>query len=333
MPPPPPRGGGLGKALLVTFMTTIFGLSLLLNFWLLTVTLFTSSKSSGARSAIETTILTGDASQKIAVVRLEGEITNASRDRFFELLDHVDADSNVKGLVIEVDSPGGAVTPSDEIYDRINDLKKRKAIPVYVSMSSLAASGGYYVSMAADQVYAQETTLTGSIGVLFQRYDLSGLGDKYGVRDGTIVSDGATFKAAGSMMKPLSPAEETYFKSLLNDAFAVFKDRIAKGRPGLSKSQIEEVANGKIYSAKQALQLGLIDKIGYLNDVVADVATKAGLSNPTGVRIEREPGLLETMMGGSAQSRLPAGAVNVNVDSSTLNSLLRGRLVYLAPGL
>jgi protease IV len=298
---------------------------------LLTVTLFTSSKGSGSGSAIETTILSGDPSQKIAVVRLEGEITNGARDRFFEVLDHVEADGDVKGIVVEVDSPGGAVTPSDEIYDRIRDLKAKKSVPVYVSMSSLAASGGYYVAMAADKVYAQETTLTGSIGVLFQRYDLSGLGEKYGIRDGTIVSDGATFKAAGSMMKTLSPNEETYFKSLLNDAFGVFKDRIAKGRPGLSKSQIDEAANGKIYTARQALELGLIDKVGYLNDVVADLATQAGLSNPNAVRIEREQGVLEALMGGSAQAKSPAG-VNINIDQSTISALTRGRLMYLAPG-
>lgn len=335
MMPPPQRGGGFAKAILITLATTIFGLSLLLNFWLLLTLVFTSAaQSSGGLRATETTILKGDAKQKVAVLRFEGEITNNSRDRFLELLEKVAGDSNVKALVLEVDSPGGAVTPSDEIYDRLLEFKAKKSIPMYVSMTSLAASGGYYISMAADRIYAQETTLTGSIGVLFQRYDLSQFAEKYGIRDGSIISDGATFKASGSMMKPLDPTEEAYFKSLLNDAFGVFKDRIAKGRPNMSREKIDEAANGKIYSAKQALELGLIDQIGYLNDVVADVATKAGLSNPSAVLYEREPGLLEAMMGGSAsaKSRLSAGGVNVNVDQDTINSMLRGRMMYLAPG-
>jgi protease-4 len=339
MPPPPPRAGGLGKALLVTFMTTILACSLTLNFWVLAGKLiFSSASSSSLERTTQTTLHDGDVAQTVAVVRLENEITTASRDVFFEMLNKVEGNANVKALVVEVDSPGGAVTPSDEIYDRLRDLKAKKSIPVYVSMNSLAASGGYYVSMAADKVYAQETTLTGSIGVLFQRYDLSGLGEKYGIRDGTIVSDGATFKAAGSMMKPLSPTEETYFKSLLNDAFAVFKDRIAKGRPLMSKSQIDEAANGKIYTARQALELGLIDKIGYLDDVIADVATQAGLSNPNAVRYEPVlPGAIQMLLGGQAGAsgegaKLIAGGVKVNIDQSTINSLLRGRLVYLAPG-
>lgn len=333
MPPPPQRGGGLGKALLVTLMTTIFGLSLLLNFWLLLTVVFKSGSSSSAALISETTLVRGDSAQKVAIVRLEGGIDTGTRDRFFEVLDHVEADANVKGIVIEVDSPGGAVTPSDEIYDRIRDLKAKKSVPVYISMNSLAASGGYYVAMAADKVYAQETTLTGSIGVLFQRFDLSGLGEKYGVRDATIVSDGANFKAAGSPFKSLSPTEEAYLKSLLNDAFAVFKDRIAKGRPGLSKSQIDEAANGKIYTARQALELGLIDKVGYINDVVADLATVAGLSSPNAVRVERVPGFLEALTGGgSAQATANVGAAKVNVDQSAIDALTRGRLMYLAPG-
>lgn len=336
MPPPPPRGGGLGKALLVTFMTTILACSLGLNFWLLVAMFVKSGLSTSASLVQESTIVEGSADQKIAVLRFDGEINTLMRDRFYEVLNHVEADTSVKGVVIEIDSPGGAVTPSDEIYDRIRDLKAKKSIPVYISMNSLAASGGYYVAMAGDKVYAQETTLTGSIGVLFQRYDLTGLGEKYGIKDGTIVSDGATFKAAGSMMKPLSPTEETYFKSLLNDAFDVFKDRIAKGRPNLSKAKIDEIANGKIYSAKQALELGLIDKVGYLPDVIADLATAAGLTNPNAVRVERTPTPFESLLGGSAQSKALAdvsvGSVKVGVDADALRSFMRGRLVYLAPG-
>lgn len=342
MPPPPPRRGGtLARALLITLATTVFGLSLMLNVYLLALVGATQSEST-LTNAVETPLVAGgggDPSQKVAVVKLEGVITDESAKPLIQLLDHVQADANVKAVVLEINSPGGGVTASDELYNRVLRLKKERGIPVFVSMNSLAASGGYYVAMASDKIYAGETTMTGSIGVLFQRFDLTGFADKYGVRMDAIVSDGAPYKDSGSPFKAMTDDELAYFKSLLNDARDVFKARIASGRPKLDKAKIDAAANGKIYSAKQASALGLIDSIGYLGDACADVSKVAGLTKPHVVRIERELSFAEKLFGPQASAKVPLGAAtgnaglaNVNVDRALVDDVLRPRLMYVWQG-
>lgn len=340
MMPPQKQGGGLAKALLVTLATSIFGLSLMLNVWLLVIVGASQSESSDFK-AIETPLVRnggGDKSQKVAVVKLEGVIDDGMAKPLIQLLDHVQADADVRAMILEINSPGGGVTPSDELYARVLRFKKEKGIPVFISMNSLAASGGYYVAMAGDKLYASETTMTGSIGVLFQRYDLTGFGEKYGVKEDAIVSDGATYKTSGSPFKKLSEDETAYFKSLLNDARDTFKSRIKSGRPNLNAEKIDFAANGKIYSAKQAKTLGLIDQIGYLGDAVADISKVAGLTSPLVVRIERELSFGEKLFGGGqAKASLGAasvsvGGANVSIDRSVVDDVLRPRMMYLWQG-
>lgn len=351
MPPMPPMmyppiypqrgGGGFAKAMLVTLATTLFGVSILLNVYLLLFYSVSGSANSAAEfKVVETpipSIPAGSSSEKVAVVRFSGVISDQTKRPFVMLLEYLRQDKDLKALVLEIDSPGGAVTPSDELYDAVLRLKKEAKIPVVISMSSLAASGGYYLAMTGDKIVAQETTLTGSIGVLMSRVDLSGLGEKYGVKDGTIVSDGATFKNAGSSLSAMTPQETAYFKSVLNDAFAVFKKRVATGRPMMTAAEIDAAANGKVYSAQQALQLKLIDRIGYLEDAIADAATLAKLSKPNAVRVERQLSFLEQLVGGaSAEAKTNVGAntggVNVNIDRDAIEGLLTPRPMYLWRG-
>ncbi|MFT3788380.1 MAG: signal peptide peptidase SppA [Tepidisphaeraceae bacterium] len=297
-PPPPPRraGGGFVRAIFLTLATTIFGISLLLNVWLLAVVGFRNAATSGGTSQ-QTLSKSGDPSQKVAVVKFDGVITSETATRFIALLDKVDDDRDVRALVIQIDSPGGEVTASDEVYDRIIRLKTERKLPVVVSMSSLCASGGYYFACAADRLVAQRTTLTGSIGVYFGMSDITGLAEKIGVKDRTIVADGGTYKISGSMWKPMTQDEETYFKSLVNDSLAIFKSVVTNGRGSKLTQSIDSVANGKIYTGTQALQLGLIDQIGYLDDAVALAAKDAGLNNPSAVKFEREPTLWDALSG------------------------------------
>lgn len=336
-PPPPPRqGGGFVRAIFVTLASTIFGASLLLNLYLLAMVGLTNSNADPNELRTSSkTLVAGDSSQRISIVRFDGTIDEGAKRSFNLLIDHVERDANTKALVIEVDSPGGGVTASDEIYDRLMKFKSSRKIPIVISMGSLAASGGYYISMAGDEVIAQETTITGSIGVLMPRIDLSGFGEKYGIKDGSVIADGATFKNAGSMTKPLTKDEEAYFKSILNDAFDTFKDRIAKGRPKLTPQQIEAAANGKIFTGKQALAMGLVDKLGYLDDAINAAASRAGLSKPQAVRVERELGLLEQLAGNRAESQGKAAAAitvnGVSVSSSLLDRYASPRPLYMMP--
>jgi protease IV len=350
MPPPgmfPPPGmmppvvvqqsGGrsFANAILLTLATTIFGASLLLNFWLLaTVAAQNAATSSGAAATRQVVIKGSDAKNKIAVVKLDGVIAGESRDKFMGLLEAVRKDNTVRALVLEIDSPGGGVTASDEIYDAIVDLKKEKNIKVYASMNSLAASGGYYIACAADEIYAQRTTLTGSIGVLFSRMDLSAMGEKYGIRDGSIVSDGATYKDAGSMFKELTPDQTVYFKSILNDAFDTFKNVIKEGRGDRLKGDINEIANGKIYSARQAKELGLVDgDTQYLNDVIDIAVQSLKLVDPTIIRIERTPTFFEQLAGGQAKAGAGVNVnLNLNLDQKMVRDLFQPQVMYLWTG-
>ena len=339
MYPPPQRGGGFARAIFTTLATTILGFSILLNIYLLLAGGLSASANTAAEfKVVETPIASmpsGNASEKIAVVRFSGVITEQSKRPFVMLLEHLRQDADLKALVLEIDSPGGEVTASDELYDAVLRLKKEKGIKVVVSMGSLAASGGYYMAMTGDKIVAQETTLTGSIGVLMSRLDVSGLAAKYGVQDGTIVSDGATYKNAGSPFNAMTDDETKYFKSVLNDAFDVFKTRVATGRPAMTKAEIDVVANGKIYSAKQALTLKLVDRIGYLEDAIADAATLAGLTKPSACRVQWQQGVIEQIMGTpnpTVRTNVGAGGLNVSIDRSAIDALLTPRPMYLWRG-
>jgi len=348
MPPPmmypmPPQQGFWARwssSILITLATSIFGLSLLLNFWLLIAFAARSGSSSSDFGAVSEEVLrAGNANERVVVLKFKSVILDQSAKQFIDLVHRTRNDKQTKAVVIEVDSPGGSVTASDELYDAILDMKKELGVPVYVSLGSIAASGGYYMSMAADEVYAQRTTLTGSIGVILSRYDLTGLGDKYGIKDGSIVSDGATFKNAGTMWKPLSPEEDSYFKSVINDSFAIFKSVVTTGRGNRLKGNIDDIANGKIYSAQQALALGLVDGANEnLDDVIDKVAAKAGLTKPNVVHLKRDPGLFELLSGQGASSRTgSSGQVNLQqFDTKAVVELLHElntpRLMYVWPG-
>jgi protease-4 len=157
-------------------------------------------------------------------------------------------------------------------------------------MGGLATSGGYYVSANADQIFAERTTLTGNIGVLMERFNYTELGRKVGVADATIVSDGADYKTVGSPFQPETPEARAYLTSLANGMFATFKDVVKQGRgPQLAamKQTLDGVCNGKVYTADEAIKLGLVDQTGYLDDAVAFAAQRAGVKSPTVVRYER----------------------------------------------
>lgn len=338
MPPPRPSGGGgwgFIKAIFLTLAVVVFVISLLLNVVLLLGSAFSGVGATAAGTTTKSLKSGGDSNQKVAVVRFEGVIMTDSAEKFIELLDKVEGDNSVKALVIQIDSPGGAVTPSDEIYNRILNLKTARKIPVVVSMDSLAASGGYYMACAADEIVAQRTTLTGSIGVYFGLMDLTGMADKIGYKDRTIVADGGTYKVSGSMWKPMNEDEEKYFKSLVNDSLGHFKGVVESGRKGKLKGDVSSVANGKIFSGQQALDLGLVDQLGYLDTAVSAAAKRAGLSNPMPVKFEREKTFWDAL-GGNAKATTPGveasiGGATIRIDPKLVYELTQPRLMVLWP--
>lgn len=327
--PPPRRERGFARAIFMTLATTIFGLSLVLNLYFFALA---GGGLFGGSGSTESTLREGSADQRIAVLPIEGIIDAQAANQVSEWLRKIEKDSSVKGLVLAVDTPGGGVTASDEIHHRIAQLKAKRGIPVAVSMGSMATSGGYYVSCGTDRIFAQPTTLTGNIGVLLPRFNASELVKKLGVQETTITEPKDGYKNAGSMFQPESEKDTQYFQGLIGAAYGRFTDLIEQGRKGKLKGTKSEMFNGQVFTAKQALDFGLVDQIGYPDDAFEWIKQQANLSKPTIVKYERRLSLMDVFSSKSSLSA-PAGVnVNLSVDPKTLDELSTPRLMYLWRG-
>jgi protease-4 len=211
-------------------------------------------------------------------------------------------------------------------------LKQRKNVPVVTAMGGVAASGGYYVACATDEIFAQPTTITGSIGVIYPRFDLSGTLEKWGAKETTITSEGSDFKNAGSMFSPDTPETVEYLRGILNDTYGRFKMIVSTARKGKLTQPIERVANGKIFTATDAEKLGLVDGLKYPNEVYAHVATAASLSNPHVVRYEHQPSIMDILGASSGIGGAGDSKVNVTIDKNLLRELTTPRVMYLWRG-
>ena len=224
----------------------------------------------------------------IATIYVEGTIISGQTDSFglpvgyqhnwtLDKLDELIADSDNRGLIVFVDSPGGGVYESDELYLKLKEYKSVTQRPVYAVMGSMAASGGYYISAAADKIVANRNTWTGSIGVTIGTlYDISELLEKYGVRTVTITA--GSNKAMGSIVQPLTAEQQAIFQSLVDDAYDQFTGIVSEER-GIDIAEVKKLADGRIYTAKQACELGLVDRIGTINDALSDMSEKYGLQD------------------------------------------------------
>ncbi len=332
-PPPPPRRGGILRGLFKFFVITLLGISITLNIFLLAGSAF-----SGNSTVRQSEILHGDATQKIAVIPVVGLIDDEQRQRLDTFLKTAEEDKHVKAIVLKIDSPGGPVGPADEMHHRIVQFRARKpGALIVVSQAGVAASGGYYVSCAADYIFAQPSTITGSIGVYMPNYNLSKLMDKWGIEDATIVASGATYKTAGSMFRPAGAADAPYLQALIDKTFDKFKEVVRSGR-SFTPDELNKVANGKIFTAEDAVVLKLIDKVGYEDDACTYAATKLGLNNPTIVRYQAPASLFELFNSRSnISTRATSSNANitingVQVDAKGLADLMVPRPMYLWHG-
>ncbi|MBI3013756.1 MAG: signal peptide peptidase SppA [Candidatus Tectomicrobia bacterium] len=219
---------------------------------------------------------------KIAIVSVRGTILDA--EDTVEQLKKYGEDATIKGIILRVDSPGGAVGPSQEIYTQV--LKTRMSgKKVVASLGSVAASGGYYVAAATDRIIANPGTLTGSIGVIFQFANLEELMKKIGLK--TVVIKSGQYKDVGSPMRPLREDERRLLQGVIDDVYEQFVQAVAKGRK-LPIEKVKEVADGRIFTGRQAKELGLVDKLGSLQDAVEETARLAGISGKPRIVRERE---------------------------------------------
>lgn len=225
----------------------------------------------------------------IAVIDLTGVITHVRRKTNLgiefpsvteELMDDFDyymKNDKVKAIVLQVDSPGGSLTSCEEALKYLQNLKEKYPKPIVASFRSMAASGGYYISMIADKIYANESTLTGSIGVISQFFNVSGLMDKYGIKMYTIKS--------GRNKDSLSPFREPredeleYWQSMTEEFVAQFTNVVEQSRGDRIKGDRNNIFDGRVFSGKKALEIGLIDSIGTLQDAVKDAAEMGGIKD------------------------------------------------------
>jgi protease-4 len=221
---------------------------------------------------------------RVGIVEVSGAIMDEGQGSTFsripgarDIIEDLEAarvDTNIKAVVVRVNSPGGSPSASKEIYRAIQRLKEDK--PVICSMGDVAASGGYYVAVACDQIYANGSTLTGSIGVISQFFTFQDLFKKVGLNSATIKS--GQFKDAGNPARNLTPAERQLFQQMIFDIYNQFVDDVAAGRKGkLTRNQILKLADGRVYTGRQALNNKLVDKEGGLYEAVAAAAKEGGI--------------------------------------------------------
>jgi len=209
--------------------------------------------------------------QKVAIVEIEGTIVDTA-DVVRDLEGHAENPA-VRAVVVRINSPGGVVGPTQEVYAAIRRLRKAGK-PVVASLGAVAASGGYYIAAATDRIYANPGTLTGSIGVIMQMANVEGLFKKIGV-DYVVVKAGA-HKDIGNPSRPMSPEERRILQALLDDVHAQFIDAVAEGRR-LDRAEVVKFADGRIFSGAQARVLRMVDVLGGLADAVEGAAQLAGL--------------------------------------------------------
>jgi protease-4 len=236
---------------------------------------------------LEESIVEGTGSGKVLLIDLSGVlaeepiITLESRPqvpllaRVREELEKAEADDQVRAVVLRINSPGGTVTASDVLFHEITRFKERRKVPVVASILDVGASGGYYVALAADRIFAHPTTVTGSIGVLMLTVNASGLLEKIGV-SASYVTSGA-FKDMGSPFRALRPEERALFQDLIDGFYGRFVGLVAQSRK-IDEARVRAFADGRIYTAGEALSLGLIDQVGYLEDAIAAARRAAGLT-------------------------------------------------------
>jgi len=326
--PPPSAFGRFGKWLLAGLVIAV----------LVIVSLYSSyhsyfSPADAPREKYHS--LAKYAPKKIAIIDVSGAIMDGEDSFAKKQIDRVREDSNVIGVVLRINSPGGTVTGSDYIYHHVRDLvserrKEGEKFPLVVSMGSVCASGGYYVAMAVgDQtkaIFAEPTTWTGSIGVVIPHFDLSGALSSLNIEDDSIAS--APLKLMGSPTKPMGEKEREILQNLVNESYAGFKEIVISGRPKFKENAaaLDAVATGQIFTAKQALGHGLVDEIGFVEAAIDRTLELADMSKEDVrcVEYEAQPTLVEALVGSNANVSRRGG-----LDVSALVDLAVPRAYYL----
>jgi protease IV len=233
---------------------------------------------------------------QVAVLDLQGIILDAKD--FTDQLKQYGNRSGVRAVVLRINSPGGGVAASQEMYEAVRKFRAETRKKVVVSMSSVAASGGYYVACAADKIYANPGSITGSIGVIAEWFNYGDLLRWAKMED--IVIKSGTLKDAGSPTRPLTESERAYFQGLIDNMYNQFVSAVAAGRK-MKDDSVRKLADGRVYTGQEAKQNGLVDELGTLQDAIAAAAKMAGVSGEPSVITppKKQVSLLDLLLGDS----------------------------------
>jgi protease-4 len=313
-PPPPPRRDRAALAVVLF----VFG-GLFVVFFGFLILAYSAVRGESPR------LSTGP---RIGVVEVKGEIGggrgNVDAQETLKVIKRFLDDSDMKAVVVRIDSPGGAVAPSQEIYDELRKLAEKKT--VVCSMGNLAASGGFYVAMGCPHVLAEPGTLTGSIGVISMFPNVKGLAARLDVKMETVKS--GKLKDAGSPFRDMTPEDRAYWQGLVDQVYKQFLQAVVEARE-LPEEQVRRIADGRVITGQQAQELGLIDELGNFNDAVDAAKEQAGLSGEP--RLVYPPDdrsrFFEELMGGAIHSA--AEAIRAEVHREATSATAPG-LYYMA---
>ena len=245
---------------------------------------------------------TAGARDRIAVINFEGTISPPFTGRWLRELKQAQDDASVLGVLLVIDSPGGFVADSHQLYREIQKLAKAK--PVNVAMKRIAASGGYYIAMGIGEkgrIYVEPTTWTGSIGVIIPRYNATELAQKFGVKSEPLVT--GPLKDTLNPFRDMTDQEKTVWEAIMEDAFGRFVSVIADNRAKLDDEAVRKLATGQIYTANQAVEQHLVDGIGYVEDAIEDLVQSLKLEAYDAFEYRSAPGLVDLLLG--AESSQP----------------------------
>ncbi|OAI51381.1 hypothetical protein AYO44_00805 [Planctomycetaceae bacterium SCGC AG-212-F19] len=357
-PAPPARRRSVWTVLLVMALAISVGVNLLL---LLVPHMMTDLGDGGALTEHYHSGKT-TAHDKIAIIKMDGVIMEGSLAFVQKQIEQAASDASVKAIVLRINSPGGTITGSDDLYRRLKELREGE-IPqqkggkktLVASMGGMAASGGYYIAMPAEFVFAERTTITGSIGVYAAFPNISGLAETYGF--GMNVIKAGDIKDSGSMFKKMTPQERQLWQDMVDHAYARFTEVVEEGRESKLTAKLTDIviekeipdvdpngkpngekngepktvkyvrrlADGGIWTAEQAKKFGLVDQIGYLEEAIKETAKRANLTGPyKAVTYEKQPTLSSLLLGAQAKS-------SAQLDPDKLAAGAIPRLWYLAP--
>lgn len=284
----------------------------------------------------ETVIEEGSGKERIAVLSLNGVIQDTggsssflssdgyNHQFFMNQLAEIHEDSSVKGVVLKVNTPGGGVVESADIYDAIREIQSDREIPVYVSMGGMAASGGYYVAAPADKIFVNHETITGSIGVIMESMNYAKLAEKYGIEFNTIKT--GPYKDIMSGSREMTEEERAMLQEMINDSYERFVDIIVDGR-NMTEGEVKKIADGRILNGRQAIEAGLADDYGKAGDVIVAMQSDFELENATVFEYTMSESL-SSLFGLKAKSMF-AGNMESEIIGKLLSDHSAPRMMYL----